>query len=204
MNTDEEAYKQFLEQKYRRGRTWYLEKLIFPRYFRELLPGNVYDLGCGFGAFLAYASKKSNPAIGVDNNPSLINHCKQQGLNVVLDSIIEPTQTYQPADNVVCDNVIEHLSIDQINLFFSNIPLFLKPGGRALFAVPNRQGFASDPTHKTFIDEEVLEPIAKNHGLFQHNSFLFPIPWQQLGALYVFNMTVIVFSFQESRHSPVL
>lgn len=194
MNTNETAYKTFLENKYRPGRTWYLETFIYPRYVKELRPGNVCDLGCGFGAFLAYATKKKIPVTGIDSNPALVEHCQQGGWQVSLDNLVSPSLSYTPASNVLCDNVLEHLTGEQIDTFLSNLPRFLQPGGCALFAVPNRKGYASDPTHKTFVDRALLEGMAKRHGLTLNHAFLHPLPWKWLGDRYIFNMTVMVFT----------
>jgi trans-aconitate methyltransferase len=190
MQTTDEAYIDFLEKKYRSGRDFYLTHFIYPRCAAEFSPGLIYDIGCGMGAFLEYCKKRNLPARGFDSNPKLVERCQKRGFEAVQEDIVCPKGNYPPAPNLICDNVLEHLTPDEINSFFSGVKQYWMPGGVLLVIVPNRRGYQSDPTHKTFVDETVIRQMTAKHGLTLVRQYRHPIRWRFPGELYIFNMTV--------------
>jgi 2-polyprenyl-3-methyl-5-hydroxy-6-metoxy-1,4-benzoquinol methylase len=191
MDTDTEEYCGFLQKKYRPGRAVYLSKLIYPKYIKELVPGVVCDFGCGMGAFLEYCRDRHIPACGIDANPYMVQSCRAKGLNVEVDDITSPRTITGPIHNIICDNVLEHLSMGGIRTFFCNARRLLGKGGVLLVIVPNRKGFESDPTHATFLDGSVVAPLAKEQGFIITNEYQFPLRSAFLGSRYIFNMTVL-------------
>jgi trans-aconitate methyltransferase len=190
MQTTDEAYIDFLEKKYRSGRDFYLTHFIYPRCVAEFSFGLIYDIGCGLGAFLEYCKKRNLPARGFDSNPQLVERCQKKGFAATLEDIVRPKGDYQPAPNLICDNVLEHLTLDEIDAFFSNVKRYWAQGGVLLVIVPNRRGYKSDPTHKTFVDEKMIRQIALKHQLTLVRQYRHPIRWKFPGNFYVFNMTV--------------
>jgi trans-aconitate methyltransferase len=190
MQTTDEAYIEFLEQKYRPGRNFYLTHFIYPRCAAEFSPGLIYDIGCGMGAFLEYCKKRKLSARGFDSNPQLVERCQKKGFAVTLEDIVRPRADYPPAPNLICDNVLEHLTTDEIAAFFSGVKRYWAPGGVLLVIVPNRRGYESDPTHKTFVDETIISQMARKHQLTLARQYHHPIRWTFPGNLYIFNMTV--------------
>jgi 2-polyprenyl-3-methyl-5-hydroxy-6-metoxy-1,4-benzoquinol methylase len=192
METTDPDYAQFLENKYRPGREFYLRHLIYPKYLRAFKPGMVYDIGCGFGAFLAFMRARGLPVKGFDSNPGLVELCARKGFEVTLENITCPARRYPPAPNLICDNVLEHLSEEEIDSFFRHLDHFCEPGGNLLVIVPNRKGYASDPTHKTFVELDLIQAMARKHALHLDQYYLHPIPRAECGARYIFNMSVFV------------
>lgn len=190
MQTNEEAYVDFLETKYRPGRDFYLTHFIYPRCAAEFSPGLIYDIGCGLGAFLEYCKRRDLPAKGFDSNPQLVERCLKKGLAVTLEDIVRPKADYPPAPNLICDNVLEHLTADEIDAFFSNVKRYWVPGGVLLVIVPNRRGYESDPTHKTFVDKKIISEMALKYQLTLTRQYRHPIRWKIPGDCYIFNMTV--------------
>ena len=145
MRTDSEQYQQHLLKKYHRGRGLYLRFCLYPKYLRALgdLRGReIVDLGCGSGEFLNYCQSRGIPALGVDSNEHLVAQCRSLGLEVILADIL----TYAPGEgkqlaNLVCDNVVEHLSLEEIDRFFQNLKRIVAPGGKMLVVVPGKKGF---------------------------------------------------------------
>lgn len=190
MQTTEKAYVDFLEKKYRPGRDFYLTHFIYPRCAAEFSPGLIYDIGCGFGAFLEYCKRRNLPVKGFDSNPQLVERCQKKGLSVYWEDIIRPKSDYPPATNLICDNVLEHLTLEEIDSFFSNVKRYWMPDGVLLVLVPNRRGYESDPTHKTFVDKKLISQMALKHQLALARHYRHPIPWRIPGDYYIFNMTV--------------
>jgi SAM-dependent methyltransferase len=70
--------------------------------------------------------------------------------------------TNASCDTVVLDNVLEHIS----NPFpiLADIRRVLDADGRLVVGVPGVKGYESDPDHKVFYDEDLLEKVAKESG----------------------------------------
>lgn len=190
MQTTDGAYIDFLEKKYRPGRDFYLTYFIYPRCAAEFSPGLIYDIRCGFGKFLEFCKRKKLPARGFDSNPQLVERCAGKGLDAVLEDIVHPASDYPPARNLICDNVLEHLTVAEIDSFFSNVKRYWLPDGVLLVIVPNRRGYESDPTHKTFVNQQLIREMALKNQLTLARSYRHPVPWRFPGDGYLFNMTV--------------
>jgi SAM-dependent methyltransferase len=164
--------------------------LIYPRFAAEFSPGLIYDIGCGFGKFLEFCKRRNLPARGFDSNLQLVERCVANGFEAVLEDMVHPAADYPPARNLVCDNVLEHLTAYEIDSFFSNLKRYWIPDGVLLVIVPNRRGYESDPTHKTFVDEKLIRQMALRNQLTLARQYRHPVPWRMPGDFYVFNMTV--------------
>jgi len=199
MQTNETAYVDYLETKYRPGRKFYLEHLIYPRYLAEFTPGRIYDVGCGFGAFLEFCRRRNVPATGFDSNPALVKRCEGRGLVAVLANIVSLDADYPLTANMICDNVLEHLTTDEIDLFFSSVKRLLAPDGVLLVIVPNRRGYDSDPTHKTYVGDDLIRRMTRKHRLKLRRRFFHPLPWEFVGTYYIFNMTVFCIENQRDN-----
>ena len=163
MRTDEKQYSDYLEAKYLPGRSLYLRWIFYPKLFRAFQgPDTIVDLGCGTGEFLNDCRRRKRDAIGVDSNETLANRCRAQGLKVENDSICElHSLKGREFKYAVCDNVLEHLEVNQIQRFFERVGTLLAPRGTLICVVPGRMGFRKDPTHKTYVTGELLEHFLK-------------------------------------------
>jgi 2-polyprenyl-3-methyl-5-hydroxy-6-metoxy-1,4-benzoquinol methylase len=190
MDTRSQEYREYLESKYLPGRRLYLDGWIYPRYLKEFVPGTIYDFGCGVGSFLGFCKRRGVSAVGIDSNPSMVEACLAHGLKAQVDDVVSPRTITVPISNVICDNVLEHLTEDRIELFFESMKSLIRREGVLLLVVPNRKGFSRDPTHVTFVERDLIERIARDHGLSLSLKFNFPLKNRFLGERFVFNMTI--------------
>lgn len=146
----------------------YRKYWLYPRLARHL-SGRVLDVGCGIGDFLAYRPG----TLGVDVNPHAVAWCQRQGLDARLmevDALPFPDGGF---DGVVLDNVLEHLA-DPARLL-AEIHRVLAPGGRLLIGVPGERGYACDPDHKKYYDEQGLLAATQRPAFRPEAFFYMPL-----------------------------
>lgn len=93
----------------------------------------VIDLGCGEGEIVSLDPKN---IIGVDINKSALERLKMKGLQVIessIDSIPVPDSVF---DVVLCNNIIEHLTVDQAYAMLKEAQRILRPGGEIIIITP--------------------------------------------------------------------
>ena len=190
MKTDTDTYAEYLEEKYLPGRDLYLNKFFYPRIYRELGDGEVIDLGFGTGAFLRFLTSKQHVSKGIDSNPRFVEIANE--FNVALDDITELNTLTTPIENAVVDNVLEHLTLEQITDFFRVFSSKLAANGRLVAIVPDAKGYQKDPTHLTFVTPSILQPICKEFGLKIDKKFCYPFNSRFVGKFFYLNMQVIV------------
>lgn len=190
MKTESESYADYLEEKYLPGRNLYLNRLFYPRVYRELGDGSVVDLGFGAGAFLRFLKSKNRKSFGIDSNPRFVELAK--GFNVSQDDITQLKTLSAPIHNAVTDNVLEHLTLAQIETFFKVFSQKLASDGRLVAIVPDAKGYEKDPTHQTFVTRELLEPICAANGLKVSKFFCYPFNSRAVGKLFYLNMQIFV------------
>jgi len=195
METQSEEYARHLKGKYHAGRFLYLSSIVYPSYVRELSRGEVWDLGCGLGEFLLYCRKRNIVGFGIDSNPYFVKECQGRGLSVFLDNIISPHVLPKGIKNAVCDNVLEHLSIEEIRLFLNSLKTKMIPGGVLLIVVPGLKGYARDPTHKTYVDRRTVEELCREMDLDLTKVFYHPVHARFLGDIFYLNMTILKVRF---------
>jgi SAM-dependent methyltransferase len=147
---DEQAqYFEYLQTRSVRGLA-YRNMWLYPRLCRHL-NGKVLDVGCGIGDMLRFRRGTT----GVDINPRTVDLCMRNGLDAKL---MQPDQLPFPQgsfDGLVLDNVLEHIIVPDVLL--AEIRRVLKPGGVVVVGVPGIKGYACDPDHKVFYDDEKLK-----------------------------------------------
>lgn len=145
----------------------YRRYFLYPKLARHL-QGDTLDIGCGIGDLLRFWPGMK----GVDVNPTTVDFCRSQGLDVSLmpfDELPFPTATF---DRLVLDNVLEHLVAPMPLL--SEISRVLRPGGRVIVGVPGSRGYAQDPDHKIFYDEPGLINVLNKAGFQARTIFHAP------------------------------
>jgi SAM-dependent methyltransferase len=170
----DEEYNQYLQQRSLFSK-FYRSLFLYPK-LNSYITGNVLDFGCGIGDFLRF-----RPAtIGVDNNCFNIEFCRSQGLKADLlsDTGGIPFEN-ESFNSIVMDNVIEHISSEDIDQVLVEILRVLRPGGRFLIGIPGMKGFNSDSSHKCFYSEQGLVDLLSRYGWERQKSFHMPIfvPW---------------------------
>jgi SAM-dependent methyltransferase len=165
-----------------------LRKLVrqfFLRHAASFCRGRVLDFGCGVGELLRRLPAGSR---GLEVNPFTVRHCQENGLDVELyDPAADKYRLAQARhgefQTLVVSHVLEHLPDPQRVLRALLATCRERAIGRLVMIVPGAAGFASDPTHKTFITAAYL----RTHGFFDephakltHIGY-FPINCRRLG-----------------------
>jgi trans-aconitate methyltransferase len=192
MRTDEKQYSDYLQAKYLPGRSLYLRWIFYPKLFHAFpATDTIVDLGCGTGEFLKECRRRKRDTIGIDSNETLANRCRAQGFKVENDSICELNSLKgRQFRYAVCDNVLEHLEVHEIQRFFERVEALLEPQGTLICVVPGRLGFKKDPTHKTYVSGEVLEHLLKASQLKVRRLYYHPFNLPGVDKYLYLNMQV--------------
>lgn len=181
-----------------------VRRLVKRLYLREILRdvnGPTIDFGCGAGQLLACLPAGS---IGIEVNPELVRVLRAGGLEVLqargapvdFDLADLPSGRFQC---LVISHVLEHLD-DPAAALAQLMRACRRLGVSRLIAiVPGRKGYASDRTHKTFIDGKWLtaNPVGHREGFVRSDPKYFPGP-EWVGSYFVFHEMKVV--FDSSRH----
>jgi len=93
--------------------------------------GNVVDVGCGNGNWLAVLRERGYHAYGVETSPAAAAAAKERGLQVACTTI-DAYQPPVPMDGLISWYVVEH--IEEIDAFIADSAKILPEGGVAAFA----------------------------------------------------------------------
>lgn len=128
---------------------------------------NALEIGYGNGAFIKFMKNNGSKVEGVEIQPSLLEAAKKIGVPV--QSSINDV-TCGPYDLIVAFDVLEHLTVEQLQSFFQKCKSLLKDDGAMLFRFPNAESFAGlgaqhgDFTHITAIAQTKLQQIIEPCG----------------------------------------
>lgn len=134
----------------------------------------VFELGFGNAGFLQWAKAKDFFTHGTELIPELVLRAQKFGHSVDQTPISElPTSpfTNQPYDLIAAFDVLEHLTVEEIRIFFKFCKKTLKPNGKILIRTPNCSSpfglwlQMADTTHVTMLSPEKLGHIASLEGL---------------------------------------
>jgi SAM-dependent methyltransferase len=195
METNSEDYKKHLEEKYLPGRDMYLNTFFYPKIMSQFSNGLIVDLGFGTGAFLRYLKKKNRDFFGIDSNPFLVDLNIKNGFKVAEDDVTILSKINFTIENGICDNVLEHLDLTQINSFFNACKSKFAKNGTLVVIVPDAKGYERDPTHKTFVTKEIIEKMCAQHGVKLQSNFCHPFNSRFVGKHLYLNMQVFVIKF---------
>jgi SAM-dependent methyltransferase len=134
------------------------------------------DLGCGRGEWLQVLRQENIPAIGVDSNAVCIAECREEGLDVIHEELLEYI-SQRPDASVgayTLFQVLEHLPFPVLIETLRQMRRTLVPGGRLIAEVPNAKNlrvsagtFWIDPTHQRPLFPELLIFLASEIGFAQ-------------------------------------
>ena len=159
--------------RYLRGRSrvgaLYRQWWLYPRVAKRLR-GRCLDVGCGIGDMLAYRGCET---VGVDINQSNVAYCRTRGLSAQVMDVDRLPFGECEFDSVLMDNVLEHIPGPAPLLAEAN--RVLRRQGRLLVGVPGRRGWASDPDHKVFYDENSLRECVSASGFTLTECFHTPL-----------------------------
>lgn len=181
-----------------------LRKIVRKFYLRSArsrLHGPTVDLGCGIGDLLHGLPPGS---IGLDINESSVAHCAARGLTALDydgesdDWSLTPLDASQRLQSLVVSHVLEHLDDPMAKL--RKLLLASKRLGitTVLIVVPGRRGYASDATHRTFVDLDMLASPdhVQETGFRLHRSRYFPGNFRWLGDRFTHHELQVAFRRQ--------
>ena len=191
--------RQYAAEQIRRSRHP-LRCFIKSFYLRNILRdvhGPAIDFGCGAGQLLARLSPGS---AGLEVNEYLIDDLRRAGLTVyqaratmsdfeLVDFAADKFRT------LVIAHVLEHLP-DPAAALQVLLTACLRLGiERVVVIVPGARGYASDRTHKTFIDRAYFESKMprSTDGFIRSAISYFPGPWEWVGRYFVFHEMKVIF-----------
>jgi O-antigen chain-terminating methyltransferase len=134
----------------------------------------ILDLGCGRGEWLELLLEHKLKARGIDRNRVLVEYCREAGLSVAEEDILEhlKNQPDRSLGAVTGFHIIEHLPFDILIRVFDETVRVLKPGGIAIFETPNPQNvlvgshnFYLDFTHRNPLPSLTTQFLLEARGL---------------------------------------
>ncbi|WP_395701277.1 class I SAM-dependent methyltransferase [Aquabacterium sp.] len=191
--------KGYADEQIRRSRHP-LRRFIKGFYLRSVMAhidGPTIDYGCGAGQLLARLPAGS---VGLELNPHLIAALTARGQSARqwrADDEGFDLPGLEPGlyRNLVISHVLEHLP-DPTASLKRLLRACRRIGVRRLIAiVPGAKGYASDATHRSFIDSRYVA----EHGWQSLEGFrlasrrFFPMPWEVGGQWFVYNEMQLVF-----------
>lgn len=133
----------------------------------------ILDLGCGRGEWLELLRDEQLHATGVEANRVLTGRCRELGLEVIEDDLVEYLRALPAASLGVVTgfHVVEHLAFEVLVEVLDEVMRVLRPRGLAIFETPNPQNvlvgscnFYFDPTHRNPLPAPVLDFLLRSKG----------------------------------------
>ncbi|HLA12173.1 MAG TPA: methyltransferase domain-containing protein [Pyrinomonadaceae bacterium] len=134
---------------------------------------SLIDVGSGRGEWLELVTEVGLAATGVETNTVLVQQSLQRGLRVVEDDLIDylAAQPDNTVGGVTGFHVVEHLPIELVVQFLTEVMRVLVPGGVVILETPNPRNvlvgscnFYFDPTHRNPIPAEILQFLMESRG----------------------------------------
>lgn len=138
--------------------------------------GEVLDLGCGRGEWLAMLRERQVAAVGADTDPRMVELCRRAGLDARLDDALGFLRRRRPASvaAITAFHLFEHLPHELVLALLDEAARVLRPGALLLVECPNPENlrvgacdFWRDPTHRRPIHPETLAFLFERRG-FRH------------------------------------
>ena len=175
----ERIYQDYINSQFGSGHSiqnLHKDYLIHQRYFKKnyqkFLPPNkdakILDAGCGLGHFLFFAEQNGYKDVtGIDVSKELVELCKGKGYNAVVADLFSFLAGHRNAfDAIIFNDVIEHLTKEEILNLLDLMYASLTDGGCLLIKTPNManpftaaSGRYIDFTHEVGFTEASLKEI---------------------------------------------
>lgn len=179
-----------------------LRRLVRRHYLNtaaRLSVGPALDFGCGTGELLRRLPKGS---IGIEYNQSTVAHCQNTGLDVVhydgfKDDFSLSTIAWRGrVSTLFLSHVLEHFD-DPTHVLCRIARSVESDIERIVIIVPGKAGFRIDPTHRTFVDECLLEAaVAQLPHWRVTSSRYFPFNLSRAGDYFAHNELQVVLDRQ--------
>jgi SAM-dependent methyltransferase len=116
-------------------------RTMIRRHFPEDRDALVLDLGCGHGTIVEFARRAGYRRVrGVDRSAEQVREARRLGIQGVEEGDLFETVMRESSDSidaVICFDVIEHLTRDELLDLVDDVFRILKPGGRLIIHSPN-------------------------------------------------------------------
>lgn len=113
----------------------------------SILGGNkILDAGFGGGMFLKACPKGTN-CIGIDVNKAAVKELNNEGLEVYNSTVTDIPFENESFDGIHCAQVIEHLSIHEVDDMMDEFHRILMPEGRLIITTPHIKNVWDSPEH---------------------------------------------------------
>lgn len=130
---------------------------VYLPYFQKC--NNVVDLGCGRGEFLELLKENNINAQGIDFYEEFVTYGRNKGLKIEKGDAIEFLKNLSGStDGIFAGQLVEHLSIRQINALCKNAFDKLEKGKYLIMETPNPMSLAIY-THAFYIDPSHQKPV---------------------------------------------
>jgi O-antigen chain-terminating methyltransferase len=143
---------------------------VYADEFRDAAP--VLDIGCGRGEFLSLLREAAVEARGIDADPDMVAHCRDEGLAV---EQADATVYLASLDDgslggIFCAHVLEHLEPRALFRMLELAAAKLKPSGLLVAETPNPlslvalANFSADLSHNKPLHPATLSFLARQAG----------------------------------------
>lgn len=174
MVLENNLYKFFYRKEYRNNKydNTIKARFVYLKKFLPLIRNKVADLGCGNDSTLELLSRVGfKNIIGVDQLTN-INNSKNKKITFVNSEIINYLKNCKEEsfDMITIFDVVEHISLNSIEILLKNIYRVLKPNGSVVIQSPNGSSplfgsiFYGDPTHIFCFNEYSLGNLLISSG----------------------------------------
>lgn len=133
---------------------------------------NVFEIGFGSGAFLAWALANGATVSGSEKIGVLVEAGRQKGIEILHpDFERSADENAGRFDTIVAFDVLEHMTLNELRARFQAIAIMLRAGGAFVARFPNAQspfGLVpqfGDPTHLSFLSVGIIERLVSGTPL---------------------------------------
>lgn len=161
-----------------------MQKRYFINNYLEYLPkdknARILDLGCGIGEFVGFCLEKEySNVIGVDTSAENIEYCRKtyEGATFALVDMfdyLDENTSKDKFDCIIFNDVIEHLTKNEVIDVLGKIKANLNPGGNVIIKTPNMAnpfvntaGRYIDFTHETGFTEFSIKQCLRAIGFYK-------------------------------------
>ncbi len=169
---------------------------------RRLDLGLTLDVGCGVGRNLLHLGGRA-AGVGVDHAAPAVERARARGLEAFTPEEFRRSAFARPGrfDSLLLAHVLEHMRFEAACALVREYLPYVRPGGKAVFIVPQEAGFRCDETHVEFFGPDELDRVARACGLQPRRCYSFPFP-RVVGRLFPHNETVMLASWRPSGPRP--
>jgi len=163
-----------LENRYRGSEELIKSRLTDYLSYFDAAEGVILDLGCGRGEFIELLKARGREVYGIDLNPTMVAHCQQKGLPVLLADCLDYLEQLpdRSVGGVFAAQLVEHLTREQLDRLVTLAARKIRPAGRLLLETINPQSivalasnFFRDPTHIWPLHPDTLRFLLEMRGV---------------------------------------